>query len=162
MSRYARTHSLHLEPAARHKFGSTHEDAAPSGVAESKGAARDRRFERAAALPGLRVVGSIAHFASQIIKQRLPLRATLPRSLLDLCRNVAAAVLQIGPRVDAAAPAGHHLPHYAPRRIAAGAPSALIARSSCRSAIDERGHGHRKLPVRAGRFLFVNAGLLAA
>ncbi len=134
----ARTHPYISTGLRASKFGIAHGDATTA-------------FERAAALPELRVVGIDCHIGSQITEID-PYVDALDR-LLDLVESVEVKGIPIS-HVDVGGGLGITYAEEAPP--AAGALiHALLER------VDARGHGHRKLLFEPGRSLVGNAGLLA-
>ena len=121
------------------KFGIAHEDAVANYV-------------RAAALPGLRVVGIDCHIGSQITEAGPYLNA-LDR-LLDLIEQVEAHGIPIH-HLDLGGGLGITYTDEAP-------PSAETLVRSLLARIDARGHGHRKIMFEPGRSLVGNAGVLVS
>jgi diaminopimelate decarboxylase len=149
MGRRARV-SLRVNPdvdAGTHPYIST-------GLKDNKfGVAHDRvvpTYLRAAALPGLEVVGIDCHIGSQIT-QAAPYLDALDR-MLDLIEAVEAQGLRLS-HLDLGGGLGITYGDEAPPDIE-GFVSRLVAR------IDARGHGHRKLMFEPGRSLVGNAGVL--
>ena len=134
----ARTHPYISTGLRANKFGIAHEDAAMA-------------FERAAALPELRVVGIDCHIGSQIT-QIGPYVDAVDR-LLDLVEAVEAKGISIA-HVDVGGGLGITYAEEAP-------PDASALIRAVLGRVDERGHGHRKLLFEPGRSLVGNAGLLA-
>ncbi|MEO6364047.1 MAG: diaminopimelate decarboxylase [Caldimonas sp.] len=121
------------------KFGIAHDDAVAA-------------YARAAALPGLEVVGIDCHIGSQIT-EAAPYVEAVDR-LLDLVEEAEQTGIRIA-HVDVGGGLGITYADETPP--AAGE---LIGRLLER--IDARGHGHRKLLFEPGRSLVGNAGLLAS
>ncbi len=121
------------------KFGIAHQDAVTC-------------YLRAAALPGLEVVGIDCHIGSQIT-EALPYLDALDR-LLDLIEVVEASGIRI-----------HHLDLGGGLGIAYAdetPPSAEALVKGLLDRIDARGHGHRKVMFEPGRSLVGNAGVLVS
>ena len=142
--------SLRVNPdvdAKTHPYISTGLKGNKFGVAH---ASARRVYQRAASLPGLRVVGIDCHIGSQIT-DIAPYLDALDR-LLDLVELVEADGIAI-----------HHLDlggglgiTYTDEQPPAA--DVLVARLLDR--IDARGHGHRELLMEPGRSLVGNAGVL--
>ena len=142
--------SLRVNPdvdAKTHPYISTGLKGNTFGVAH---ASARRVYQRAASLPGLRVVGIDCHIGSQIT-DIAPYLDALDR-LLDLVELVEADGIAI-----------HHLDlggglgiTYTDEQPPAA--DVLVARLLDR--IDARGHGHRELLMEPGRSLVGNAGVL--
>ncbi len=143
--------SLRVNPdvdAGTHPYIST-------GLKNNKfGIAHDRAlaaYRRAAALPGLRVVGIDCHIGSQIT-QIAPYLDALDR-LLDLVEAVEAAGIPI-----------HHVDVGGGLGIAYGddeaPPDAAELVRQLWQRMDARGHGQRTLLLEPGRSLVGNAGVL--
>ncbi len=122
------------------KFGVAHEDAL-------------RTYQRAAALPGLRVVGIDCHIGSQITEQTPYLDAM--ERVLDLVDAIEGAGIPIahidfggGLGIDYGAPGAADQP-----------PPADDLWSRLLALLDARGYGGRKLMIEPGRSLVGNAGL---
>jgi diaminopimelate decarboxylase len=133
----AQTHPYISTGLKDNKFGVAHERAVDT-------------YLRAAALPGIEVVGIDCHIGSQIT-EITPYLDALDR-MLDLIEAIEAQGVRI-----------HHLDiggglgiSYADERppSAAELVGALLAR------IDSRGHGHRRIMFEPGRSLVGNAGVL--
>lgn len=142
--------SLRVNPdvdARTHPYISTGLKGNKFGIAHSKALAA---YQRAAALPGLQVVGIDCHIGSQIT-QIAPYLDALDR-LLDLVEAVEAAGIAIH-HVDVGGGLGITYTDEAPPRA-----SDLVARILER--LDARGHGHRELLFEPGRSLVGNAGVL--
>ncbi len=121
------------------KFGIAHADALAC-------------YQRAAALPGLEVVGIDCHIGSQIIDTS-PYLDALDR-LLDLIEAIEAAGIPIH-HLDLGGGLGITYTDETP-------PSAEAFVKSLLARIDARGHGHRKLMFEPGRSLVGNAGVLVS
>ena len=121
------------------KFGIAHEDAVAC-------------YQRAAQLPGLRVVGIDCHIGSQITDAG-PYLDALDR-LLDLIERVEARGIPIA-HIDLGGGLGITYTDEAP-------PSAEALVRALLARIDARGHGHRKIMFEPGRSLVGNAGVLVA
>jgi diaminopimelate decarboxylase len=144
--------SLRVNPdvdAGTHPYISTGLKGNKFGVAHERAVAT---YERAAMLPGLRIVGIDCHIGSQITDAG-PYLDALDR-LLDLIETIEARGIPI-----------HHLDlggglgiTYTDERPPAAEDlvRALLAR------IDARGHGHRKILFEPGRSLVGNAGVLVS
>ena len=144
--------SLRINPDVdpkTHPYISTGLRASKFGIAH--GEAVDA-FLRAAALPGLEVVGIDCHIGSQITDVA-PYVEAVDR-LLDLVETVEKSGIRIA-HIDVGGGLGITYADESPP----GA-DAVIARLLER--IDARGHGHRKLLFEPGRSLVGNAGLLAS
>jgi diaminopimelate decarboxylase len=142
--------SLRVNPdvdAGTHPYIST-------GLKDNKfGIAHERAvmaYLRAAALPGLEVVGIDCHIGSQITQSE-PYLDALDR-LLDLVEAVEAAGVPIH-HVDVGGGLGITYTDEAPPRA-----DALVAQLLAR--FDARGHGHRMVLLEPGRSLVGNAGVL--
>jgi diaminopimelate decarboxylase len=142
--------SLRINPdvdAGTHPYISTGLKDNKFGIAHDQALAA---YQRAAALPGLQVVGIDCHIGSQIT-QIEPYLDALDR-LLDLVEAVEAAGVAIH-HVDVGGGLGiQHAAEAAP-----GADE-LVRRLLQR--FDARGHGHRELLLEPGRSLVGNAGVL--
>ena len=121
------------------KFGIAHEDALAN-------------YLRAAALPGLQVVGIDCHIGSQITDAG-PYLDALDR-LLDLVEAIEARGIPIH-HLDLGGGLGITYTDEAP-------PSAEALVTSLLARIDARGHGHRKIMFEPGRSLVGNAGVLVS
>ncbi len=121
------------------KFGIAHEDALANYV-------------RAAALPGLEVVGIDCHIGSQITDAG-PYLDALDR-LLELVESIEARGIPIH-HIDLGGGLGITYTDEAP-------PSAEALVRSLLARIDARGHGHRKVMFEPGRSLVGNAGMLVS
>jgi diaminopimelate decarboxylase len=135
----AKTHAYISTGLKANKFGIAHERAVAA-------------YRRAAALPGLQVVGIDCHIGSQITETR-PFLDALER-LLDLIESVEAQGVAI-PHLDIGGGLGITYADEQPPPAQALV-AALLAR------IDARGHGHRKLLFEPGRSLVGNAGVLVS
>ena len=133
----AKTHPYISTGLKNNKFGIAHDDA--------RGA-----YRRAAALPGLEVIGIDCHIGSQITTSA-PYVEALDR-LLDLVEAAERMGLTIG-HLDLGGGLGISYDHETPP-----AADALIALLLER--IDQRGHAHRTLLFEPGRSLVGNAGAL--
>ncbi|CAM5792262.1 diaminopimelate decarboxylase [Rhizobacter fulvus] len=121
------------------KFGIAHEDALAN-------------YLRAAALPGLEVVGIDCHIGSQITDAG-PYLDALDR-LLELVEAIEARGITIH-HLDLGGGLGITYTDEAP-------PSAEALVRSLLERIDARGHGHRKVMFEPGRSLVGNAGVLVS
>ena len=121
------------------KFGIAHENAVAS-------------YQRAASLPGLRVVGIDCHIGSQITNTS-PYLDALDR-VLDLIEAIEAVGIPIH-HLDLGGGLGITYTDESP-------PSAQALVSSLLVRIDARGHGHRKILFEPGRSLVGNAGVLVS
>jgi diaminopimelate decarboxylase len=119
------------------KFGIAHDQALAS-------------YRRAAALPGLQMVGIDCHIGSQITQVE-PYLDALDR-LLDLVEAVEAEGIPIH-HVDVGGGLGIQYADEAP-------PQADQLVTQLLQRIDARGHGHRELLMEPGRSLVGNAGVL--
>jgi diaminopimelate decarboxylase len=142
--------SLRVNPdvdAGTHPYIST-------GLRDNKfGIAHDRAldsYRRAAALPGLRVVGIDCHIGSQITQVE-PYLDALDR-LLDLVDALESEGIPID-HIDVGGGLGIQYAGEAP-------PSADELVTRLLQRIDARGHGHRELLFEPGRSLVGNAGVL--
>ena len=142
--------SLRVNPdvdAGTHPYIST-------GLKDNKfGIAHDQAlacYRRAAALPGLRVVGIDCHIGSQITQVE-PYLDALER-LLDLVEAIEAEGIAIE-HLDLGGGLGIQYADEAPP-----AADELVGRLLQR--IDARGHGHRELLLEPGRSMVGNAGVL--
>jgi diaminopimelate decarboxylase len=133
----AKTHPYISTGLKGNKFGVAHERAVET-------------YQRAAALPGLQVVGIDCHIGSQITEAE-PYLDALDR-LLELIETVEARGVPV-PHLDLGGGLGITYADEAPP-AAEALVSALLAR------IDARGHGHRKILFEPGRSLVGNAGVL--
>ncbi len=121
------------------KFGIAHEDALAN-------------YFRAAALPGLKVVGIDCHIGSQIT-DTAPYLDALDR-LLELVEAIEARGVPIH-HLDLGGGLGIRYTDETP-------PSAEALVTSLLARIDARGHGHRKILFEPGRSLVGNAGVLVS
>jgi diaminopimelate decarboxylase len=121
------------------KFGIAHADALVA-------------YRRAAALPGLHVVGIDCHIGSQIV-QVAPYLDALDK-LLDLVEAIETDGLRIE-HIDVGGGLGITYTDEAP-------PDAEALVRSITQRLDARGHGHRTLMLEPGRSLVGNAGVLLA
>ena len=118
------------------KFGVAHERALQT-------------YQRAASLPGLRVVGIDCHIGSQITEQT-PYLDAMDR-VLDLVEAVEAAGIPIE-HIDFGGGLGIDYDGDTP-------PAADELWLTLLARLDSRGHGHRKLMIEPGRSLVGNAGV---
>ncbi len=118
------------------KFGVAHEQAL-------------KTYQRAAALPGLRVVGIDCHIGSQITQQTPYLDAM--ERVLDLVEAVEAAGIPIA-HIDFGGGLGIDYDNDTP-------PAADALWHALLKRLDARGHSHRKLMIEPGRSLVGNAGV---
>jgi len=109
-------------------------------------------YERAAALPGLKVMGIDFHIGSQIADAG-PYLDALDR-MLELVEAVEARGITIH-HLDLGGGLGITYTDEAP-------PSAEALVSALLARIDVRGHGHRKIMFEPGRSLVGNAGVLVS
>ncbi|MGH6647992.1 diaminopimelate decarboxylase [Aquabacterium sp.] len=119
------------------KFGIAHEEAVAT-------------YRRAAALPGLEVVGIDCHIGSQITEVA-PYLDALDR-VLDLVEAIEAAGVTIH-HMDLGGGLGITYTDEAP-------PAADVLIGQLLAKIDARGHGHREILFEPGRSLVGNAGVL--
>ncbi|MBL8327553.1 MAG: diaminopimelate decarboxylase [Rubrivivax sp.] len=133
----AGTHPYISTGLKNNKFGIAHEHAVAA-------------YRRAAALPGLRVVGIDCHIGSQIT-QVAPYLDALDR-LLDLVETLESQGLSIH-HVDIGGGLGITYEDETPP-----SPAELIG--PVLSRLRQRGHGHRTLLMEPGRSLVGNAGVL--
>jgi diaminopimelate decarboxylase len=144
--------SLRVNPdvdAGTHPYISTGLKGNKFGIAHERAVAG---YERAASLPGLRVVGIDCHIGSQIA-DTAPYLDALDR-LLDLIETVEARGIPIA-HLDLGGGLGITYTDETP-------PSAEALVGSLLARIDARGHGHRKIMFEPGRSLVGHAGVLAA
>ncbi len=142
--------SLRVNPdvdAGTHPYISTGLKGNKFGVAHERALAA---YRRAAALPGIEVVGIDCHIGSQITEIG-PYLAALDR-VLDLVEAVEAAGIGLH-HLDLGGGLGITYTDEAPP-----AADALVAALLAR--IDARGHGQRKIMFEPGRSLVGNAGVL--
>jgi diaminopimelate decarboxylase len=122
------------------KFGIAHERALAA-------------YRRAAALPGLRVVGIDCHIGSQITEVGPYLNAL--ERLLDLVDAIETAGIATIHHLDLGGGLGITYTDEAP-------PPADVLIGRLLERIDARGHGHREILLEPGRSLVGNAGVLLA
>jgi diaminopimelate decarboxylase len=142
--------SLRVNPdvdAGTHPYISTGLKDNKFGIAHASAVAS---YRRAAALPGLKVVGIDCHIGSQIT-QLEPYLDALDR-LLDLVEAVEAAGIPIH-HVDVGGGLGITYTDETP-------PAADVLVSALLGRLDARGHGHRMVMFEPGRSLVGNAGVL--
>jgi len=142
--------SLRINPdvdAGTHPYISTGLKDNKFGIAHDQALAS---YRRAAALPGLQVVGIDCHIGSQITQVE-PYLDALDR-LLDLVEAVEAEGIAID-HIDVGGGLGIQYTDEAPPQA-----DELVTRLLQR--IDARGHGQRELLMEPGRSLVGNAGLL--
>jgi diaminopimelate decarboxylase len=120
------------------KFGVAHERALDA-------------YARAAALPGLQIVGIDCHIGSQITETE-PYLDALDR-LLDLVGAIEERGIARIDHVDVGGGLGITYTDEAP-------PPADVLVTALLARIDARGHGHRELLLEPGRSLVGNAGVL--
>ncbi|MDR0275210.1 MAG: diaminopimelate decarboxylase [Burkholderiaceae bacterium] len=132
----ARTHPYISTGLKGNKFGIAHERALAA-------------YQRAAALPGLRVTGIDCHIGSQIT-EAAPYLEALDR-MLDLIEVIEAAGVPIG-HLDLGGGLGINYAGETPPR-----PEQLWGQLLAR--LDARGHGQRKIIIEPGRSLVGNAGV---
>ncbi|MFN8899909.1 MAG: diaminopimelate decarboxylase, partial [Pseudomonadota bacterium] len=135
----ARTHPYISTGLRDNKFGIAHAEALDA-------------YRRAAALPGLQVVGIDCHIGSQITQVE-PYLDALDR-LLDLVDAVEAAGIALH-HVDVGGGLGITYTDERP-------PDAAVLVSRLLERLDARGHGHREILFEPGRSLVGNAGVLLA
>ena len=133
----ARTHPYISTGLKGNKFGVAH-------------ASARRVYQRAASLPGLKVVGIDCHIGSQIM-EIAPYIDALDR-LLDLIEQVEADGIPIH-HLDLGGGLGITYTDEQP-------PAADVLVAQLLARIDARGHGHRELLMEPGRSLVGNAGVL--
>ena len=133
----ARTHPYISTGLKGNKFGVAH-------------ASARRVYQRAASLPGLKVVGIDCHIGSQIT-EIAPYIDALDR-LLDLIEQVEADGIPIH-HLDLGGGLGITYTDEQP-------PAADVLVAKLLERIDARGHGHRELLMEPGRSLVGNAGVL--
>lgn len=107
-------------------------------------------YKRAAALPGLQVVGIDCHIGSQIT-ETAPYLDALDR-VLDLVEAIETAGVRIH-HLDLGGGLGITYTDETP-------PGADVLIGQLLKRIDERGHGHREVVLEPGRSLVGNAGVL--
>ncbi len=133
----AKTHPYISTGLKDNKFGIAHERALAA-------------YARAAALPGLEVVGIDCHIGSQITEVAPYLDAV--DRMLDLVEAVEATGVRVH-HLDLGGGLGITYTNEQP-------PSAAELIGALLQRIDERGHGQRKLMFEPGRSLVGNAGVL--
>jgi diaminopimelate decarboxylase len=144
--------SLRVNPdvdAGTHPYISTGLKGNKFGVAHERALAC---YQRAAALPGLQVVGIDCHIGSQITDSG-PYLDALDR-VLDLVERVEAAGIPIH-HLDLGGGLGITYTDETP-------PSAEALVKGLLARIDARGHGHRKIMFEPGRSLVGNGGVLVS
>ncbi|HWH82345.1 MAG TPA: diaminopimelate decarboxylase [Burkholderiaceae bacterium] len=144
--------SLRINPdvdAGTHPYISTGLKGNKFGIAHAEARAS---YRRAAALPGLHVVGIDCHIGSQITEIG-PYLDALDR-LLELIEAIEADGVAID-HIDLGGGLGITYTDEAP-------PSAEALVTSLLARIDARGHGHRKVLFEPGRSLVGNAGVLVS
>ena len=142
--------SLRVNPdvdAGTHPYISTGLKGNKFGIAHDEALAA---YRRAAALPGLRVLGIDCHIGSQIT-QAAPYLDALDR-VLDLVEAVEAAGIPIH-HVDVGGGLGITYTDETP-------PDASALVRALLQRLDRRGHGHREVLFEPGRSLVGNAGVL--
>jgi diaminopimelate decarboxylase len=133
----AKTHPYISTGLKGNKFGVAHERAADV-------------YRRAAALPGIEVVGIDCHIGSQITETG-PYLDALDR-VLDLVEVVEGHGIRL-PHLDLGGGLGITYTDEQP-------PAADVLVAALLARIDARGHGHRKILLEPGRSLVGNAGVL--
>ena len=144
--------SLRVNPdvdAGTHPYISTGLKGNKFGIAHERAVAT---YQRAAALPGLEVVGIDCHIGSQITDST-PYLDALDR-VLDLVEAVESHGIRIH-HLDLGGGLGITYTDEAP-------PSAEALVRQLLDRIDARGHGHRKVVFEPGRSLVGNAGVLVS
>ncbi len=144
--------SLRVNPdvdAKTHPYISTGLKGNKFGVAHQRAVGT---YLRAAALPGIEVIGIDCHIGSQITDMA-PYLDALDR-VLDLVEAVETQGLRL-PHLDLGGGLGITYTDEEPPSA-----EALVRRLLAR--IDQRGHGHRKILFEPGRSLVGNAGVLLA
>ena len=144
--------SLRVNPdvdAGTHPYISTGLKGNKFGIAHQRAVAS---YQRAAALPGLKLVGIDCHIGSQI-EDAGPYLDALDR-MLELVEAVEASGIPI-PHLDLGGGLGITYTDEAP-------PSAEALVRALLERIDARGHGHRKIMFEPGRSLVGNAGVLVS
>jgi len=106
-------------------------------------------YQRAAALPGLRIVGIDCHIGSQIT-DATPYLDAMDR-MLDLVQNIEASGIAIE-HIDFGGGLGINYQGDAP-------PQADVLWAQLLAKLDARGFGQRKLMIEPGRSLVGNAGI---
>jgi diaminopimelate decarboxylase len=134
-----RTHPYISTGLKANKFGIAHEDAVAV-------------YRRAAALPGIAVVGIDCHIGSQITEIR-PYLDALDR-VLDLVEAVEAHGIALS-HLDLGGGLGITYTSETP-------PAAETLVAALLTRIDARGHGHRRILFEPGRSMVGNAGVLAS
>ena len=144
--------SLRVNPdvdAGTHPYISTGLKGNKFGIAHERAVAC---YERAAALPGLKVVGIDFHIGSQIAEAG-PYLDALDR-MLDLVEVIESRGIAIH-HLDLGGGLGITYADETP-------PSAEALMKSLLQRVDARGHGQRKIMVEPGRSLVGNAGVLVS
>jgi diaminopimelate decarboxylase len=144
--------SLRVNPdvdAGTHPYISTGLKGNKFGIAHERAVAC---YERAAALPGLKVVGIDFHIGSQIADAGPYLDAV--DRMLELVEAIEARGIPIH-HLDLGGGLGITYDDESP-------PSAEALVKSLLARIDARGHGHRKVMFEPGRSLVGNAGVLVS
>jgi len=142
--------SLRVNPdvdAGTHPYISTGLKGNKFGIAHERAVAT---YQRAAALPGLEIVGIDCHIGSQIT-EATPYLDALDR-LLDLVEAVEAQGIRLQ-HIDVGGGLGITYTDETP-------PEAGVLVAQLLARIDARGHGHRKVLFEPGRSLVGNAGVL--
>jgi diaminopimelate decarboxylase len=142
--------SLRVNPdvdAGTHPYISTGLKGNKFGIAHERAVAT---YQRAAALPGLEIVGIDCHIGSQIT-DATPYLDALDR-LLDLVEAVEAQGIRLQ-HIDVGGGLGITYTDETP-------PEAGVLVAQLLARIDARGHGHRKVLFEPGRSLVGNAGVL--
>jgi len=142
--------SLRVNPdvdAGTHPYISTGLKGNKFGIAHDRARAV---YRRAAALPGLRVVGIDCHIGSQITDVAPYLDAT--DRLLDLVEQIEADGIPIQ-HIDFGGGLGITYTDEQP-------PAADVLVAALLARLDARGHGHREVMMEPGRSLVGNAGVL--
>ena len=132
----ARTHPYISTGLKGNKFGIAHDQALAA-------------YQRAATLPGLRIVGADCHIGSQIT-ETAPYLDALDR-MLELIETLEAAGIAIG-HLDMGGGLGITYSDETP-------PDAEALCQKLLARLDARGHGQRRLIVEPGRALVGNAGV---
>ena len=144
--------SLRVNPdvdAGTHPYISTGLKGNKFGIAHERAVAC---YERAAALPGLKVIGIDFHIGSQIADAG-PYLDALDR-MLELVEAIEARGIAIH-HLDLGGGLGITYADETP-------PSAEALVKSLLARIDARGHGHRRIMLEPGRSLVGNAGVLVS
>lgn len=142
--------SLRVNPdvdAGTHPYISTGLKGNKFGIAHDEALAA---YRRAAALPGIDVVGIDCHIGSQITQVEPYVEAA--DRVLDLVEQVEAAGIALH-HVDFGGGLGITYTDEQP-------PSAEVLVRRLLQRVDERGHGHREVLLEPGRSLVGNAGVL--